>query len=164
MGIRRGGNRTGIKWNKGGAKRRKNYIDVDFSNFADFAEKLDRLNADLKQIFGDAMERAAERVQEDTREAVEASNLPAGGNYSTGDTASSIIRDTKVKWSGSLGEVHLGFDKSKPGAGGFLITGTPKMAPDAALATMYTGKKYQKQINDQIKKDLQEALDELGGG
>ena len=74
MGIRRGGNHTGIKWNKGGAKRRKNYIDVDFSNFADFAEKLDRLNADLKQIFGDAMERAAERVQEDTREAVEASN------------------------------------------------------------------------------------------
>ena len=163
MGIRRGGNRTGIKWNKGGAKRRKNYIDVDFSNFADFAEKLDRLNADLKQIFGDAMERAAERVQEDTREAVEASNLPAGGNYSTGDTASSIIRDTKVKWSGSLGEVHLGFDKSKPGAGGFLITGTPKMAPDAALAEMYSGRKYQRQINKKIEEHLQKALDELGG-
>ena len=163
MGIRRGGNRTGIKWNKGGSKSRKNYIAVDFSNFADFAEKLDRLNADLKQIFGDAMERAAERVQEDTREAVESSYLPAGGKYSTGDTQSSIIRDTKVKWSGSVGEVHLGFDKSKPGAGGFLITGTPKMQPDAALATMYTGKKYQRQINDQIKKDLQEALDELGG-
>ena len=161
--ARVGGNRTGIKWNKGGSKRRKNYIAVDFSNFADFAEKLDNLNGDLKQIFGDAMERAAERVQEDTREAVEASHLPAGGKYSTGDTEASIVRDLRVKWSGSLGEVHLGFDKSKPGAGGFLITGTPKMAPDAALAEMYTGRKYQRQINDQIKMDLQDALDKLGG-
>ena len=156
-------NKLGLKWNRGGAKRRKNYIAVDFSAFAEYAEKLDRLGADLKDIIGDAMEEAAKQVQEDTADAVESANLPAGGQYSDGETRASIIRDVAPKWSGSVGEVHLGFDKSKPGAGGFLITGTPKMAPDAALAEMYSGRKYQRQINKMIEERLQKALDELGG-
>ena len=156
-------NKLGLKWNRGGAKRRKNYIAVDFSNFAEYAEKLDRLGADLKDVIGDAMEEAAKQVQEDTADAVESANLPAGGQYSDGETRASIIRDVAPKWSGSVGEVHLGFDKSKPGAGGFLITGTPKMAPDAALAEMYSGRKYQRQINKMIEERLQKALDELGG-
>ena len=154
----------GLKWNRGGAKRRKNYISIDFSNFAEYAEKLDRLNADLKKIFGDAMEDAAKQVQEDTRKAVDNANLPAGGNYSDGETKASIIRDVTPKWSGSLGEVKLGFDKTKPGAGGFLITGTPKMAPDAPLAEMYSGRKYQRQIQKKIEQSLQKELDKLGGG
>lgn len=157
-------NVLGLKWNRGGAKRRKNYISIDFSNFAEYAEKLDRLNADLKKIFGDAMEDAAKQVQEDTRKAVDNANLPAGGNYSDGETKASIIRDVTPKWSGSLGEVKLGFDKSKPGAGGFLITGTPKMAPDAPLAEMYSGRKYQRQIQKKIEESLQKELDKLGGG
>ena len=156
-------NKLGLKWNRGGAKRRKNYIAVDFSAFAEYAEKLDRLGADLKDIIGDAMEEAAKQVQEDTADAVESANLPAGGQYSDGETRASIVRDVTPKWSGSIGEVHLGFDKSKPGAGGFLITGTPKMAPDAALAEMYSGRKYQRQINKKIEEHLQKALDELGG-
>lgn len=156
-------NKLGLKWNRGGAKRRKNYIAVDFSAFAEYVEKLDRLGADLKDIIGDAMEEAAKQVQEDTADAVESANLPAGGQYSDGETRASIVRDVAPKWSGSVGEVHLGFDKSKPGAGGFLITGTPKMAPDAALAEMYSGRKYQRQINKMIEERLQKALDELGG-
>ena len=156
-------NKLGLKWNRGGAKRRKNYIAVDFSAFAEYAEKLDRLGADLKDIIGDAMEEAAKQVQEDTADAVESANLPAGGQYSDGETRASIVRDVAPKWSGSVGEVHLGFDKSKPGAGGFLITGTPKMAPDAVLAEMYSGKTYQRQINKMIEEPLQKALDELGG-
>lgn len=156
-------NKLGLKWNRGGAKRRKNYIAVDFSAFAEYAEKLDKLGADLKDVIGDAMEEAAKQVQEDTADAVESANLPAGGQYSDGETRASIIRDVTPKWSGSVGEVHIGFDKSKPGAGGFLITGTPKMAPDAALAEMYSGRKYQRQINKKIEEHLQKALDELGG-
>lgn len=160
---------TGGGWNKrrysqGGKKRRKNYINIDFSNFADFAEQIDRLNGDLQKIFGDAMEQAAETVQDDTADAVAAANLPAGGVYSQGDTEDSIIQFPKVKWSGSIGEIGLGFDKTKPGSGGFLITGTPFMHPDYALQDMYTNKKYTRTIVEQINQDLQEALNELGGG
>lgn len=144
--------------------KRKNYISIDFSMFESYAEKLDNLNGDLQKIFGDAMEQAAETVQDDTRDAVASSNLPASGKYSKGKTEASIVTDLSVKWSGSVGEVHLGFDKSKPGAGGWLITGTPKMAPDYALEKIYGQKKYTKKIVDQITEELQDALDELGGG
>ena len=164
MGITRGGNKTGVKWNKGGSKSRKNFISLDFSVFADYAERIDRLNGDLKKIFGDAMEQAAETVQDDTRDAVAAANLPAGGNYSNGDTEASIISNPTVKWSGSMGEIGLGFDKTVPGAGGFLITGTPSMQPDYALEDIYVRKKYARKIKEQIEEELQDALDELGGG
>ena len=152
------------RYSRGGSRRRKNYIDIDFSNFADFAEKLDKLGGDLQKIFGDAMEQAAETVQDDTRDAVGSGNLPAGGNYSTGDTEASIIQDPRVKWSGSIGEIGLGFDKTVPGAGGFLITGTPFMRPDYKLQDIYSGKKYTRTIVKQIIEELQDALDDLGGG
>lgn len=142
----------------------RNMLSVDYSNFSDFAERLEKLNGDLQKIIGDSMEQAAETVQDDVRDAIAAPNLPAGGKYSTGDTEASIIANPTVKWSGYLGEIGLGFDKTVPGAGGWLITGTPKMAPDHALNTLFFGKKYAKKINDQITEELQDALDELGGG
>lgn len=151
------------RYSAGGSKRRKNYIDVDFSNFADFAEKLDQLNADIKDIFGEAMEDAAQIVQADVSSAVSSANLPAGGRYSDGDTAASVISSPEVKWSGSVGEVGLGFDKTKPGAGGFLTTGTPFMHPDYKLQDIFMTKKYARKITDRITERLQKALDELGG-
>ena len=48
-------NRTGVKGNKGGAKSRKNAIWVDFNGFADLAEQLDMLGADLHEIFQEVM-------------------------------------------------------------------------------------------------------------
>lgn len=162
MGITRGGNLTGAKWTKGGAKRRKNYIALDFSAFAEYAEKLDRLGADLQKVFTEVMEEAGQDVQEDVRSAITAGNLPAGGKYSGGDTAGTVIEPV-VAWSGSVGELPLGFDKSKPGAGGFLITGTPKMAPDAALADIFTSRRYENNLKKQIEEALQQAIDEHMG-
>lgn len=157
-------NWRGLKGNRGGSKARsKNYLAIDFSNFAEYAERLDQLGADLQKIIGDAMEQAAETVEWDTVDAVAKANLPAGGRYSRGDTEDSIIKGAKAQWSGSLGEIHLGFDKSKPGAGGFLITGTPTMAPDAQLSQLYLSKKYATTIKKQIEEQLQDELDSLGG-
>ena len=161
-GYTRGVNLTGAKWTKGGAKRRKNFIALDFSAFAEYAEKLDRLGADLQKIFTEVMEEAGQDVQEDVRSAISKPNLPAAGNYSDGDTAKTIVEPV-VKWSGSVGELPLGFDKSKPGAGGFLITGTPKMAPDAALADIFTSRRYENNLKKQIEEALQQAIDEHMG-
>lgn len=164
MGVTRGGNYSGKKWNKGGKLARGKMLAIDFSNFADYAEKLDKLGADLEKVIGDAMEQAAETVQDDVIDAMAKGNLPAGGKYSQGDTEAAIIRDAKVVWHGSLGEIDLGFDKTKPGAGGFLITGTPKMRPDYKLEDIFSRKKYLKKIMDQITEELQDAIDERMGG
>lgn len=144
--------------------KRKSMISIDFSNFSDYAEKLDKLGRDLQNIFTDAMEQAAETVQYDTIDAMAKGNLPAGGKYSQGDTEASIIRDAKVVWRGSVGEIGLGFDKTRPGAGGFLITGTPKMQPNRALEDIYGRKKYENQLKKDIEEVLQDEIDRSMGG
>lgn len=140
----------------------KNLLKLDTKPFDIYAEKLDRLGADLKAIFTDALEQAGETIGQDTLDAVADENLPAGGKYSTGDTKASVIQNPQVKWSGAVGEIGIGFDFGKPGAGGFLITGTPKMRPDKTLNAMYKKKKYMSDIqndmidifNDEIKKRM----------
>lgn len=143
---------------------RKNFIDIDFSNFAEYAERLDELGADLQKVFGDAMEQAAETVQYDTEDAIAAGNLPAGGKYSRGATDASLLRNQQVQWSGMVGEIGLGFDKSVPGSGGWLITGTPKMRPDYKLEDIYGRKKYENKIYKQITEELQDEIDSRLGG
>ena len=127
---------------QGGKYARNKTLSIDFSQFEEYGERLDKLGVDLKTAVGDAMEKAAEKVQEDVHEAVQKPNLPARGLYSEGQTETSIIDSPQVEWSGLTGEIKLGFDKTKPGAGGFLITGTPKMQPDKKLAQIFQSKKY----------------------
>lgn len=138
----------------------RNSLKIDFSVFSDFAAELDKLGADLKEIFTDVMEQEAETVAEDTKEAVGRANLPANGIYSTGDTESSIVMQPRVEWSGELGEIGLGFDKSKPGAGGFLITGTPRMQPDYKLEDIYARKSYEKKMVGDIMDYLGAEIDD----
>lgn len=142
--------------------RRKNFIKIEGSAFADYAEKLDKLGADLKKVFDESLTKAGTKVQEDVREAVAPQNLPARGIYSTGDTEASVL-EPKVIWAGSVGELPLGFDKTKPGAGSFLITGTPRMAPDYALTKIFTQKSYETNIKKEIEADLQAEIDRIMG-
>lgn len=158
--ARRGNNPRGNKWNKGGAHSRNKGLSIDFSCFEDFAAELDNLGADLKSIFTDIMEQEAETVAEDTKEAVERANLPAHGVYSQGDTKDSIVMQPRVEWSGELGEIGLGFDKTKPGAGGFLITGTPKMQPDYKLEDIYARKSYASKMTRDIMDYLSAEIDD----
>ncbi len=143
---------------------RKQMISIDFKNFSDYAEKIDKLGANLKSVFSKAMEEAAEKVQQDTIAAIQPVNLPDKGRYSTGDTLNSVIRDPKTKWEGSVGEIPIGFDKTKPGAGGWLITGTPKMRPDYALEKIYGTKRYESELKKTIEKALQREIDKIMGG
>lgn len=141
---------------------RKQFLSIDFSNFAQYAEKLEQLGANLQKVFGAAMEKEAEKVQQETIAALAKANLPAKGEYSEGTTEDSVISDVKTIWQGNTGEVKLGFDKTKEGVGGFLITGTPKMQPDQALENIYGSKKYESNIKKQIEQDLQAEINRLG--
>lgn len=152
------------KRTRGGKYARNQMISLDFNIFAAYAEKLDNLGANLEKVFGEAMEEAAAEVQEDTIAALAKANLPAQGAYSNGDAEQAVLRDEKVRWSGSLGEINLGFDKTKPAPGGFLITGTPKMRPDMALAEIYGRKSYANKLKKKIEKNLQAEIDRIMGG
>lgn len=107
-----------------------------------------------RQVVEENLEKVGERISNDTIEAVQAANLPAGGRYSSGDTEDAVIKKPRVTWDGGVAEIPVGFDFNKPGAGGWLITGTPKMRPDAALRKIYKGKRYM----EDRKAELAEAV------
>lgn len=139
-------------------------LKLDTKGFNEYAEKLDGLGADLKSIFTEALEKAGEKIGQDTLNAVADENLPRGGKYSTGETKASVIQNPKVEWSGSVGSIGIGFDFGKPGAGGYLITGTPKMRPDKALNQMYKGRRYMTQIRQDMVDIFDAEIQKKMGG
>ena len=141
----------------------KNKVSIDFSGFSDYAERIEMLGGSLKDVFNDALTKAGETIQADTLAALDNGNLPAGGKYSKGDTAASVIDDLTVTWSGSVAEIPLGFDKTKPGAGGWLITGTPKMQPDKALNQIYKSQGYMNKRKKEMEEVFIEAVNRLMG-
>lgn len=157
-------NYLGLKWNKGGKLKRRKLGRINYREFEDLAEELDSLGANLQQVFSVALEESAKDVQSETLKAMSGSNLPAKGVYSTGNTASAINLDPKVKWSGTSGSIGFGFGHDKPNAGSYLITGTPRMQPDIALARIYASNKYRSQVSKNIKQVLQNILNEIAGG
>ena len=118
---------------------KRNTLNLELSGFNELVTKLEGLNGNVHKVVTSALQQAAETIEEDTRDAVKKSNLPAKGIYSTGDTEKAIATPS-VTWSGTVAEVGVGFDYSKNGAGGFLITGTPRMQPDRELQKMYKQK------------------------
>lgn len=128
----------------------RNTLKLDTSGFEDMLLKLEHLGGDVRKAVTDALEQSAETIELDTKDAIQAANLPAQGKYSRGDTADSVIQGAQVTWDGNIAWVPIGFDFSKPGAGGYLITGTPRMRPDYALLKMYKRKKYMQQIQNDM--------------
>lgn len=128
----------------------RNTLRLDTSGFTEMLRKLDHLGGDVKKAVADSLTQAAKTISKDTEEAISNKNLPAKGKYSQNDTKESIIWDAHVQWDGLVGWIPVGFDFSMPGAGGYLITGTPRMRPDYALNKMYKQKKYMRQIQSDI--------------
>lgn len=137
-------------------------LSIEFNGFAQYAEKIDCLGGDLQSIFIKALTEAGKQIQNDTRSALDHTNLPAGGAYSTGETANTLV-DVNVQWLGSIAELPVGFDKSKAGAGGFLITGTPRMRPDMALNRIYRQSGYSRKIKQQIEDIFKQEVNRLMG-
>lgn len=138
-----------------------NLAKLDMSGMTELLTEIDALGGSAKRAAELALKKAAVSVQNDTIVAVQKSNLPAGGHYSTGDTQRSIIHFPKVEWEGETAWVPIGFDFAKPGAGGFLIKGTPRMKPDAALKKMYQGKKYMNAVQKLMWDELMTELETL---
>lgn len=140
----------------------KNKMSIDFSGFAEYAEKLDKLGGDLKAVFDDALQQAAETYAADTLEATNDRFMPAKGKYSNGDTAESVIKENEVQvqWNGNIGEVGIGFDLSKSITSIFLIDGTPKMNPNRELKRIYRGTAYKNRIIEDMQEIFMDAIEE----
>ena len=132
---------------------KRNTLRLDTSGFEELITKLDAVNGNVKKAVTDALMQAAETVHDDTVDALADGFLPAGGKYSQGTTKLSVA-EPSVEWSGTTAVAGVGFDYGELGAGGFLISGTPRMQPDPKLEQIYTRKKYMKALQD----DMQEVI------
>ncbi len=136
----------------------KNTFTLDTAPLEGFVQKIIDLDGDAREAVESALEQAAETISDDTLDAVAPGNLPAQGRYSTGATEASVLRDQKARWTGTTAWIPVGFDFTMPGAGGYLISGTPKMAPVAQLRKMYKQKRYMADIQKDITDVLEDAL------
>lgn len=136
----------------------RNTLKLDTKGFEDLVARFEKLGGDAHGIVSQALERAGDKIEKDTIAAVQRKNLPQKGKYSKGNTERSIVRNSKVTWSGTMAEIGVGFDYSKPGAGGYLITGTPRMQPDRELHKMYKQKAYMRQIQNDMMETVSERI------
>lgn len=142
---------------------KRNKFSIDWSQFEEYAVELEKYGQSVKGAFTDVMEQEAETVQQDTKDAVAKSHLPAQGRYSKGTTEQAIDLYPKAEWNGTLGSIGLGFDKTKPNAGTLLITGTPKMRPDRELEKIYVNKKYVNEMTKDIFTYFMDTLKSIKG-
>lgn len=150
---RTGGNRIGAKKGSRGGSKKRNTLRLDTSGLEELIVKLDSLNGDVKGAVTDALLQAAETVHDDTVDALADEYMPRQGIYSRGQTKTTVAVP-EVKWSGTLAEAPVGFDYGEKGAGGFLISGTPRMQPNRQLEQIYTRKKYMKRL----QQDMQDVV------
>lgn len=134
-----------------GKSKQRNTLRLDTTGFEKYITKLESLGGNVEQAVNEALSKSAEQISKDTHLAMQPQYLPAQGKYSTGTTEASIIDDATVRWQGLTAWIPVGFDFAKKGAGGYLITGTPKMKPNPQLNAMYKQKKYMKQIQDEME-------------
>lgn len=138
----------------------RNKIGLQVKGFEEYMAKLDELGsgAAMKRGTEAALKASKQYVNPLISKAMSASNLPAGGKYSTGDTKEAIDTDMSVGWEGMTGSVKVGFDFKKSGMTSiFLMYGTPKMPPVAGLKDAIYGAKTQREI----KKLQAEALNKV---
>lgn len=132
----------------------RNTLRLETKGFERMLKDLEAAGGDVKKAVDEAFTKASAKITQDTKAAMANANLPARGQYSDGTTLESIIQGARVEWEGFVASIPVGFDFSKPGAGGFLITGTPKMQPDKELHKMYKQKKYM----SEIQKDMSDVI------
>ena len=137
----------------------KNKASVKLEGFKEMITTLDSLGGDLVRVAADALTQAGETIGWDTLEAAQNPNMPAEGKYATGRTEQAVFTTPRVEVSGNLVEVGAGFDYTKDGAGGILITGTPRMKPNYELQKIFKGKRYMNNISKEIEAVVQDEIE-----
>lgn len=137
----------------------RNTLRMSATGIEELLTRLDELGGDIVKVASDALEQSAETIGEDTKDAISDNNLPAGGEFSGGDTDRQILKNPKPLYEGTKIVVNVGFDYGKPGAGGYLLRGryggkTGNVPAVAELQEIYERRKY---MND-IKRDMKEVV------
>jgi hypothetical protein len=131
----------------------KNRIGLQFKGWDKMLKDIEKTagEAGLKTAVDDALKASKQAVNMKVAPLITKSKMPAGGRYSSGETAASLDKDFTVAWVGYTGEIKIGFDFKKSGLTSiFLMYGTPRHKPPmkavAGLYEAFYGNKTKKEI------------------
>ena len=140
----------------------KRKMSIDFKNFADYAERLEKLGGSLEKTVEEALKKSAEYVNGTLHDLMQR-------HRRTGKTEETIVDDAKVVWSGGEASIDVGFDIAHGGLPsiflmyGTSVYGTPRTPKDQALYDAVYGAATQRKIR-KIQEDIfNEAVMELMG-
>lgn len=138
----------------------RNILKLDVTGIEETINQLNRVaREDSKTAAEEALTKAGQKITNDTLKGLSRANLPAKGKYLHGATKESVVTNPHVEWKGESASMGVGFDFGKPGAGGYLISGTPKMSAVKPLHRIYKEKSYMKEIEDDMKKTIGQYID-----
>lgn len=116
-------------------------FQVEFDGFDQMLAKLKRLEGDAKGVTEEALKETFRVV---TKKAEAAIKL----HRETGETEASLRQKPQIKWQGSVGTVHVGFDIKGGGLPSiFLMYGTPRMEKDQKLYNAFYGAATKREIH-----------------
>ena len=127
-------------------------ITIEFDGFDEALKRFEEMEKDLKPV----VEKALKETHRIMTPGIKSAITP---HHATGRTEESLHESPKVKWSGNIGEIDVGFNISKGGLPSvFLMYGTPKMRPDMKLWDAFFGSNVKKKVSDAQKRIVMEEL------
>lgn len=131
-----------------------NKSKIEFEGFEEVISRLSKLEANVKQVTEKALKETHKVITEKAEEAVQKSNLPARGKFSTGATEASLVREPEIHWVGTEAYVKTGFSISKGGlASIFMMYGTPRHMKNQKMYNAFFGSKTKKEVM-KIQEDI----------
>lgn len=137
----------------------KNKMSIEFEGFDNVIKKMEQLNGNIKNITEKGLTETHKIVTKKANEAVQNSNLPAKGKYSTGLTKKTLKKEANITWNSTEASVEVGFSISKGGlASIFMIYGTPRYMKNQKMYNAFWSKKTHDEV---IEKQEEIFFDEL---
>ena len=147
--------------NKGTSKA----MSLDFHDLEQMMKRYEKIGADIKPAAEKALKKSHDFVTRRLEQHTTKPFMPAGGQYSQGDTQKSIVREDTVYWvGGTQGFVGVGYDVSKTLTSIFLMYGTPKINPVKEIYQDVWGKTTRRMIREIQEEVMWDCLNELRGG
>lgn len=137
-------------------------MKLEIEGFDQILNKLKALDANAKKVAEKALTDCFKITTEKSKVGMAKPNLPAGGDYSTGKTLSTLLERPKVEWTGDTATVRVGFDISEGGFPSiFLMYGTPRMKKDQKLYNAFYGAQTKREITEAIENALYNEIRRL---
>lgn len=146
------------------SKKYKNKMAIEFEGFNEVIANINKLGGNAKKITNKGLKETHKIITEKAEKAIQKSNLPAKGKYSTGTTEKSLKKEANIEWNGTVGSVPVGFSISNGGLASILmIYGTPRYMKNQKMYNTFWSSKTHNEILEKQETIFFDELRKLEG-